>query len=191
MKTITRGLISFVSLITGLLIFSAAQAAPINVTYTTTGSAGNWILDFSLTNNLDAGDYVYFFGVVLSDRQVVASPSGFNSNAWPNWNNSSQGGSSLNYNNNWIDLNFSAGVASGATLGGFEVKVTDLIAPASVNWFAYGVGGNWTGGGNFSRNTNPGFEGLATNASVVPEPATMAIFVLGLLGLVAMRRRKQ
>ena len=74
---------------------AVASADPVDVTYTVSGSSGNWTLDFSVTNNLNPADMdVYFFGVYLdSGRDIVGSPAFYDPNAWTVWDNSGYGGS--------------------------------------------------------------------------------------------------
>lgn len=171
-----------------LLFGTAAQAAPIDVSYATTGSSGNYTLNFSVTNNLGGSNDVYFFGVKLSQPGITGSPSGaWDSTLWPNWDNTAYGGSNTNYNNNWIDFSF-GNLLPGNTLGGFQVTVADLVAPGAVEWFAYASGGIWNGGGNFNGIGNPGFEGTVGNVNQVPEPGSLALAGLGLVAL-ALRKR--
>lgn len=179
-KMICAGLV-FLGLAVG------AQASPVDVSFTTSGTSGNYVLDFTVSNNLDANSSVYFFGVALGAHDVVGSPGSFNPDSWYNWGyNSWYGGSSTNYDNVWIGGN----IASGSSLSGFQAHVTSLIAPTEVNWFAFAYGGNWTGGGNFNSGWNPGFEGVAGQSSSVPEPSALLLFGLGALGLGLSRRRK-
>jgi hypothetical protein len=169
----------------------AANAAP-NVSYTVSGTSGDYTLDFSVQNTLNPSDMdIYFFGVELSGQGVVGSPASFNSSVWPAWNNVAEGGSSNVYNNNWIDFSYSS-LMPGSTLSGFQVHVTDLVAPTSVNWFAYGYGfgDSYQGSDHFNGSWNPGFEGTATQAMATPEPAPMAALGLGVLGFVARRKKK-
>ncbi len=159
---------------------SAQAVQPIVVTQTVTGSAGDWVYDFSVTNNLGGTNDVYFFGVQLDAPDISGAPAGFDPNVWPSWNNASYGGSSTAYNNNWIDLSF-ASLQPGQTVGGFEVTETTAAPQSNVAWFAYANGGTWTGGGNFNSASNPGFEGGVGSAA--PEPSTWAMMGLGFAAL--------
>lgn len=171
----------------GALLVAGAMAAPL-VDYTVTGTPGNYTLDFSVTNTLGPGQGLYFFGVKLGARDIVGSPTPFDPDKWPTWSNSDFGGSFDIYNNNWLDNNF-VGFANGTTVSGFKVHVTDLSAPSSVPWFAYGAGTAYQGTDNFNTQLNPGFEGVASPAAV-PEPMSMFAMGAGLVGLIARRKRK-
>jgi hypothetical protein len=169
-----------------LALAAVAQAGlPVDVTYNLSGTPGNWVYDFTVTNNIKPADMdIYFFGVELSARDIVGSPTNWDPNVWASWNNSGYGGSNINYNNNWIDQTFST-LFPGQKLNGFKVHSTDQTAEKEVNWFLFGYGtqgGQYVDGGNFNSNGNPGFEGVA-----VPEPATLGALALGLLA--ALRRR--
>ncbi len=173
------------------IVGAVANAAPVDVSYSVTGSAGSWDYDFSVTNNIGGGQDLYFFGVNLPDHNPTNDPSGFNSNVWLTWNNTLSGGTGI-YNNNWIDFSF-AGLPSGSTVSGFTVHDTSAGSFSSVAWFAFGAGGS---GGDLTgciqcSSFNPGYEGVAS-ISAVPEPETYAMLLagLGLLGFAA-RRRKQ
>ena len=60
-----------------VLTAGAAYAGPV-VSYSVFGSAGNWTLDFSVTNNLNPADMdIYFFCVELdTGRNIARSPPG-------------------------------------------------------------------------------------------------------------------
>ncbi|MEA2552204.1 MAG: hypothetical protein QOJ65_380 [Fimbriimonadaceae bacterium] len=169
-----------------LLVAGLSVAAPL-VTYTTAGSAGDWTLNFSITNTLGMDDHeIYFFGVKLDARDIAATPTDWNSGIWPTWSNSPYGGSSTDYNNTWIELSRANRIPNGGTLSGFLVHSTSVDAPISVKWFAFSVGSDdYTGGDNFNYDWNPGFEGVAG----VPEPAT-ALVLAGMIGLGALKRRR-
>lgn len=162
--------IAFVCLLTALFAFRAS-ADPVGVTYTVSGSSGAWILDFSVTNDLNVGQDVYLFGVSLPAQDIVASPTG--------WTNCSIGpcfsgttfnpgvplpsginlnGPNVTFNNYWhepLGTSSSDAIASGETLSGFEVEVNSILPPTSVEWFATGVDNTpdgtapYTGGGEF------------------------------------------
>jgi hypothetical protein len=178
-----------------------AHAAPVDVSYTVSGSAGNWLLDFSVTNNLGNTNDLYIFGVQLPAHNPVGDPepqfSAFNSN----WSNAAYGGSSIDYNNNWISNNPAlVNIAPGQTLSGFQATVTDLSAPSTVNWFALALFGTDDGNCGFncvltpqSPTWNPGFEGSAVVAvAATPVPATLPLLAsaLGGLGWIGWRRKR-
>ncbi len=170
-----------------LALSGASSASPVTVTYDVTGTSGNWVLDFSVANNINASQSIYFFGVDLSARDIVASPGAFNPNQFSTWNNCPYGGSCTTiYDNIWIN----GSIGYGTTLSGFKVHVTDLAAPTNVAWYSYASGGtSYTGADCNHCGTNPGFSGTASNAAAVPEPGTIALFGLGLFAVGALRRK--
>lgn len=173
----------------GVATASPVPAAPIDVSFTTSGSSGNWTYDFSVTNNIGGTNGIYFFGVQVGQTNVTGSPAGwaFNSFDTP-WNNSLSGGSSTIYDNTWC-CTFN-GILNGQTLTGFEVTVNSGTALSSIRWFAFANNGTDTNSdGHFHGPFNPGFEGVSVSA--VPEPSTWAMMILGFagVGFVAFRRR--
>jgi Bacterial Ig-like domain len=136
---------------------TAAVADPVDVTYTVvSGSAGNWLLDFSVTNNISSTQDIYFFGV--ESGNLVASPNG-----WGQWNNGTVWGT---YNVNWVtntpytNPSTTYEISYGQTLDGFWV-VDHSLEPTNIAWFAYSDG----------PDGNPGFSGIATNAVLGPPAA--------------------
>ena len=159
----------------------SASAAP-EVSYTSSGTSGDYTLDFSVTDTLGGSNNIYFFGVYsTTGRDITGSPPGFDPNVWSSWNNSGYGGDNTTYNNVWI----SGQIEPGQTVSGFDVLSTAATVPTSVDWFAYAYGGVYTGGDNFWVPTNPGFQGVAGT----PSPAAVIPMLGGLVGL-AFRRRK-
>jgi hypothetical protein len=189
-----------------------AQAGTVVVTYTVSGSPGDYTLDFSVSNNLLAwpGQELYFFGVYLSARDITGSPTGYDPNYHLVWDTFLA--PYYQFNNNWLDATYANPIPNsdlfpGDTVSGFDVHITDSVAPTSVPWFAYtfdlnavhNSSLNYNGGDNSINEGiatyNPGFEGTAspTTASV-PEPTSFALFSMGLIGLVGSewwKRRKK
>ena len=183
------------ALLTAALIGAAGSAgatSPIAMSYTLTGETGNWTLDFDVSNDmLDSDQTVFFIGVAVDGGTVASSPATFDSTVFSTWDsNFAFGGSTLSYNAVWISNGHL--VSPGTNLDGFLVHTASIDAPTSANWFAFTSGSEYTGGGHFNTSYNPGWEGVATEqqASVVPEPANVALLLagLGLVGFAARRR---
>ena len=184
-----NGTRSFGALALTLVAGSAlAQRSP-TATYTASGSAGNWDLKFTLTNNFlpGEGDF-YFFGVYLdTGRNIASTPSGWDSNRFQTWNNVGYGGSNFDYNNVWINLYSRPNdVHVAQSMSTWEAISNDVVAPTNLKFFAFAAGGTYTGTDYFDNYWNPGFEGTA---QLVPEPASLMILSLGLLALKRRRRR--
>jgi hypothetical protein len=182
-----------------LLLIVPTSASPVDVTYSVSGSAGNWTLDFSVTDNLPGTNDIYYFGIMLPAQEITGTPPG-----WIQPNNSTQswfnnGGSSNNYNNLWIQ-NLGSPISPGQTFSGFMAVDSDLTLPSGVSWFAVVDGGTYPAPGpgcSFNCNApydNTGFEGLATAApSAAPLPAALPLFATGLgaMGLFGWRRKRK
>jgi hypothetical protein len=174
--------------VAALLVASALPADPLGVSYTVGGSPGDWALDFSVANNIAGApnQSFYFFGVDLSATNITGSPVSFTPD-FP-FNPSPYGGPDETYNNVWL---YDAPVATqlpGTTTSGFDVTISDSVAPTSVDWFAFTADTNlapsYTGGGNFNGAFNPGFSGVA---SEVPEPSTLGLFGAALAGMIVLQ----
>lgn len=168
------------------MVAGVASADPVGVTCNVSGSSGNYVLDFSVTNNLNPADMgVYFFGVKLdTGRDIVGSPAPFDPDTWTNWDMTPYGGAVNGYNNNWIEFSF-VQILPGQTLSGFQARYTGASLPASVPFFAFAYspsGGAYTGQ-HLNNPQNPGFEGHVA----IPAPASLALAGLG--GLALRRRR--
>jgi hypothetical protein len=72
----------FLGMVTALALFASctfenAQADLVDVSFTASGSARHWLLDFSVTNHIGDDQRIYFFDVALPSLNIVSSP--------PNW----------------------------------------------------------------------------------------------------------
>jgi len=179
--------------VAALLCAGPALAAPITVTYTASGGPGNYVLDFSLTNNIVDGHVVYMWGVDVPDDPAQVNPGGWidpgyavNTGWW--------GGSGRIYPSDvWAVNGWASGVAFGQTLSGFRVNTASI--PDIIHYFAisYGGGIRYTGEFQFLSADNPGFEGIddpGPGGNVVPEPASMLLFGTGCLAAFLLKRRR-
>ena len=177
-----RPIFGLVFLLICPVITSYSQANAVHVSYTVSGSPGDYDLDFSVTNNMAAWHQnIYLFGVSLSGFDVASSSSPFFGLGATSLNFAFYGGSNTLYNTNWQADPTHMDLFPGNELSGFIAHDTDLIAPTSVSWFAFSqdeVGFDnepYTGGESFNSTftlSNPGFEGTANpTASAVPEPS--------------------
>lgn len=167
---------------------AVAHADPF-VTYTATGSAGNWTLDFTLTNNLGGTNALYLFGVELPTVNVADSPTGWTiyGTYYNNYQYTGQG-TNISYNNIWGA--YGGDLPTGQSLSGFKAVTTDLAVPTTINWFAYARGGTYTDK-HIYLDTNPGFEGVAT-LQPVPEASTfVSLTVMAATGCLFGRRRRR
>ncbi|MBI1333512.1 MAG: PEP-CTERM sorting domain-containing protein [Armatimonadetes bacterium] len=180
--------LGLVSALVILSAFSSAQRAP-TASYTVSGAAGNWDLNFTLQSHFNAGEGdFYVFGVFLSPGSTIdGSPGIYGPNPQSPWNNATYGGSNTNYNVNWIDFSGTTGPTPGAYVSGFVAHTTDVVAPTSVQFYAFSDNGTYGGTDYINFDFNPGFEGVAVNG--VPEPASLTIFAVGSLMMIRRRRK--
>ncbi|WP_047195619.1 PEP-CTERM sorting domain-containing protein [Caldimonas brevitalea] len=192
--------------LTGLqwCVAAPASAAPVGeppvaVTYTVTGSPGQWLLNFSFTHQLPGAPddmAIYFLGV--ERNELAGTPSGFEPYQGPlPWSNAEYGGMG-SYDVAWSRTESGQGLLPGETASGFVALSLEQVAPTSMPWFAWAYspsGAQYHGGGQFSYGipgntppfSNPGFEGVAI---AVPEPETMGLLLLGLAAIAGRARSR-
>ena len=167
------------------VVGSASQASAavsyVTVTDTVTGAAGDWTLDFTVTNNLP-NSVLFDFGVALPATGFSALPSGWTNTGGVQY--SSTGGPQ-----GYFIFAYGGYMASGSSESGFKVTVNSTKAPFNVEWIAFADGpfrSNYSGGGIY-WNDGYGDYGLYGGASPVasaaPEPSTWAMMLLGFGGL--------
>lgn len=128
----------------------AVVAGSLDVSYTYTGTAGDYTLDFTVSNNLTSQPetFVSLFGVDLSqfgadlsnNVAVIAAPAGFStdfSDPSSPWNNYKfgYGGRDFDWINHWNAIG--TPVRTGTSLSGFLVHTNAQVLPTTVNWFAF------------------------------------------------------
>jgi len=183
-----------------------ASANSIDVGFSVSGTPGNYTLDFSVTNNA-VGD-LYFFGISLPGSSTAASPSGFSDHGiwqFPTMTSDFQCpslGACIQgvpiYGSTWSDNGSSTrssgpyftSLLPGTTVSGFDVHISDLVAPSSVPFFAVNCVDNFYCSANY-----PIVEGIASAQGVATTPVplhSLPLFasVLVALGLFGWLRKK-
>ena len=148
---------------------ATTKADTIDVTYSVSGSAGDWLLNVSLANN--GSDYVSLLSFFLPNAYFFSDVSD------PLYayggERVDQNGVGLSYSNFGIPL-----IGAGQSLS-FVYELFDPTAPSDIQWNAY-LGSCCS-------------DGLSGTVSAVPLPAALPLFASGLAGLgwLSRRRRKQ
>lgn len=166
---------------------SVAKAGPIDVTFTTSGSNGDWTYDFTFINNIPADHFAYFLGVDDVDGAISGNPAAFG-----NYGGYFVAGNY--YNLNWLNYDYLDTIAPASSMSGFTVHDTAWNQKASFGFFAFTYAGGvpYPGAFDDGRIDNPAFVGVASGSPLAaPEPSSWAMMVGG-FGLVggAVRRRK-
>src|SRR5262249_21273651 len=138
------------SLVMSLLLFGplAAQANTVDASYTISGSAGNWLYDFSFTNNIGSTNNIYAMELTIANTATVAgSPTSWGQGSftpieWCYASNCSYSGVT--------------NLAPGDTLSGFLVHYTGETPLSSIGWVVYAEGGTYFGSDNINNYNNPG-----------------------------------
>jgi hypothetical protein len=84
---------------------------PVNfdVNYSVSGSSGDWLINFSVTNNTSANTGIYFFDVLLPSTDIVGSP--------PNW-------AYAPFDNPWVMADVRFGSKADIATDGLNVSFT-------------------------------------------------------------------
>jgi len=169
-----------------------ALADPIDVTFTVTPEFNDFLLNFSVTNNIGAGQKIWSFGVYISSGQDIPRfgvPLGW-----------ADAGPGVPYNNNWTtDPAGPNTILFGETLSGFIARDNGSVAPPSSAFFTLAAPAQLTIGPDtidwialtIDDTGNRGsMTGTASNVAPVPEPSSLLLLCtgLGMLGIARLRR---
>lgn len=176
------------ALATLALLAVRASAMPL-VSYTVSGTSGDYTLDFTIVNNMVGTDEEIYSFAVHDVVPIAADPYGWVYDDHTLYDYIANGGSNRQYYVNGGN-DHGPQFFPGMTLSGFKAHSTALTAPTSVYFAieAYAETTFYYGGDNLNTEKQPFFEGVAYQA--VPEPMTVAALGFGVVGLVTRRRRK-
>jgi hypothetical protein len=187
MKGFSAISVSVASCVVALLAGVPARAdmLPPTVTFTVSGSSGDWTLDFSVTNNTDQN--LYLFAVQLPTSDITAFPTG--------WTGADGTVTSpvgpATYDDSWSTTE-AVSILPGGTLSGFDALDTAASAPTSVPWIAATCDNTFFAECGGSPYTGPGNELTPDNAvfeSAVPEPGSIFL-LLTAIACVGLRFRR-
>jgi hypothetical protein len=193
---------------------ATANANPVDVSYTISGSADNWVYDFSVTNNIVANNVSPGYGTFgifkfATDTNACCLQGSSSPTGWPQTGAYFSGPDSTTYNNSWtnpapyvvLNTQVATGILPGQTLSGFILSDPfDTTPVLSFNWTVYAQGpGDYKGPDNVTYSGQAGdapiFDGTATATlsvpSGVPEPSTWAMMLLGFAGIGFMAYRRK
>lgn len=199
---------AFVSIVLSVSGFANAGLIPFGIQTdidTSTLTNNGWSLNFqSGWGSFSAHDYEMFAGIALDEYVFIGALDTGTTNIalgaavlYSDLLNYTSGNNTNDYNGaSWYFRNdYSMGFAAiGETVSlGSADTSTDSGALSKLSWHMHD---NYTAGykvGNYSSNGNGVFEKVVFRASAtdVPEPSTLAIFALGVIGLASRRFKKQ
>jgi hypothetical protein len=168
---------------------SCAYALPVDVSYSVTGSSGDWLLDFTVANNFASGaddQTIFLFALQLQPGAFADTPADFTPISGPFDFAPSDGGPLASYDFGWMDLGLLGGgpphLTPTISESGFVIHSDGVDAPDSISWALASVA--LAGDGSVTT-----FQGVSV-APAVPEPSTYALMFLGLAALGLYRRVK-
>lgn len=175
MKKLTYMAIAFGMGLGVVSLAETARATP-DVTYTVSGTPGDYVYDFAVTNNQPNPYELYSFFPFLADGTPVGAPANWvpspaTSVQWCNFSC-------------FDNVSIIPGILPGDTLGGFVATSTDLVEHISLTYsLAYDNADDYF-------DSFP-VEGTASASASVPEPTSIGVLGSGLFGFCLLRRRRK